>query len=196
MNSAILLSGGIDSVSLAYLRKPDIAFTINYGQKPALAEEAVSKKICSILGIVHETIDVDLSALGTGLLNNSDPLTIAPSAEWWPFRNQMLVTLACMKGISYGIKELVIGSVISDSFHKDGTITFYEKLNSLLEYQEGEIKVLYPAIHMTSDELVVASKIPLDILLWAHSCHTSNISCGHCPGCLKHLAVKQRLGLN
>ncbi len=36
--TAILLSGGMDSIALAYWKRPELAITINYGQKPFLAE--------------------------------------------------------------------------------------------------------------------------------------------------------------
>ena len=39
MNTALLLSGGMDSIALAYWKRPDIALTIDYGQAAADAEE-------------------------------------------------------------------------------------------------------------------------------------------------------------
>ncbi|MDB5121841.1 MAG: 7-cyano-7-deazaguanine synthase [Sphingobacteriales bacterium] len=196
MNKGILLSGGLDSIALAYLIRPDIAFTIDYGQKPAKTEISVSDKICKLLNIHHEVITVDCTCLGSGDLSNNKTLAIAPSTEWWPYRNQLLITLACMKGIAMDISELALGSVKTDSFHKDGTNSFYDKINDLMQYQEGNIKVTCPSIHMMSTELITMSKVPMEILLWGHSCHTANIPCGICPGCLKHLRVKQDLGLD
>lgn len=196
MNKAILLSGGMDSIALAYLLKPEIAFTIDYGQKPAKKEISVSKKICEIIGMLHVVITVDCNHLGSGDLSSNGSLDISPSNEWWPYRNQLLVTLACMKAISMDVNELVLGSVKTDNFHQDGTKEFYKRLNDLIYYQEGQIKIDCPAISLSSAELIATSKVPFDILLWAHSCHTSNIACGACPGCLKHLRVRQDLGIN
>lgn len=196
MNKAILLSGGIDSIALAYWLKPNIAYTINYGQLPALAEIHSSQQVCKILNIKHEIITIDCSSLGSGDLSGNETLSIAPSSEWWPFRNQMLITLACMKGISDGIEEFMVGSVRHDSFHKDGTYEFYNKINEVIHFQEGEMKITSPAINLSSVELIKISKVPLEVLLWAHSCHKSNIPCGDCPGCFKHLAVKQDLHID
>lgn len=42
--TAILLSGGMDSIALAYWKRPEIAITIDYGQKPAAAEVVASKR--------------------------------------------------------------------------------------------------------------------------------------------------------
>ncbi|MBS4064723.1 MAG: 7-cyano-7-deazaguanine synthase [Chitinophagaceae bacterium] len=193
MSRAILLSGGIDSIALTYWKKPEFAITINYGQAPAETELRVSRTICELLNIKHIAINIDCSALGSGDLLKSTSLTIAPSTEWWPYRNQLLVTLASMKAISYGIKEVMLGSVLSDGFHKDGTEGFYSILNSLMNYQEGSINISAPAISLTSTELVHVSKVTSDLLFYAHSCHKSNVPCGHCRGCYKYIEVIQNL---
>lgn len=38
MKTGLLLSGGMDSLTLAWWKRPDIAFTLNYGQLAAQAE--------------------------------------------------------------------------------------------------------------------------------------------------------------
>jgi 7-cyano-7-deazaguanine synthase len=38
MDTGLLLSGGMDSVALAYWLRPDVAFTIDYGQLSAEGE--------------------------------------------------------------------------------------------------------------------------------------------------------------
>jgi len=193
MSKAILLSGGIDSIALTYWKRPEFAFTINYGQSPALAELEASKIICEKLNINHLIIDVDCSKLGSGDLLRAKPADIAPSTEWWPYRNQLLVTLASMKAIVLGIDELIVGSVLSDGFHKDGTANFYSLLDNLMQYQEGNLAIIAPAISLTSSELVIKSGISSDLLFYAHSCHTNDIPCGHCRGCNKYIEVIQQL---
>lgn len=193
MSKAILLSGGMDSIALAYWMKPEYAFTIDYGQRPAVAEIRSSKAVCEILDIKHVVISIDCSSLGSGDLSKDKSLEIAPSSEWWPYRNQLLVTLACMKAISLGINLLIVGSVLSDGFHKDGTAEFYGLVNKLMMYQEGNFRVSAPAIKLTSVELVLESEVPSDILFYAHSCHTSNVPCGHCRGCHKYISVIESL---
>jgi 7-cyano-7-deazaguanine synthase len=193
MHKGILLSGGIDSISLAYWKRPQYAFTINYGQKPAQTEIRVSKTICDLLNIQQIIIDVDCQKLGSGDLVNKNALKLAPSKEWWPYRNQLLATLSCMKAVGMGIEEIMIASVRSDGFHKDGTSEFFNLLNSLVVFQEGNLKISAPAIHLTSKELVIQSRIPAEILYYAHSCHTNNIPCGHCGGCYKYVEVIKSL---
>ncbi len=192
----ILLSGGMDSMALAYLERPDIAFTINYGQRCAEAEIKASAYIAGVLNIRHEIINVDCSSLGSGTLSGNPSLEGAPTEEWWPYRNQLLVTLACMKGISIGLDTLYIGSVSTDSErHKDGTDIFYRKLDDLISFQEGNIRIEVPAINMTTLELIKKSKIPYAMLLHSHSCHTSNHPCMKCSGCYKNYMIRKQLGI-
>lgn len=122
---AILLSGGMDSVALAHWKRPDVAITVDYGQKAAATELAVAAEIARALDMRHEIISVDCSSLGSGDMAGSDPLAAAPVAEWWPFRNQMLLTLAGMRAVAIGVTELMVGSVESDGAHADGRSGFY-----------------------------------------------------------------------
>jgi 7-cyano-7-deazaguanine synthase len=193
MSKAILLSGGIDSIALAYWQKPAIAFTLNYGQAPAEAEIRASSVVAKALNIGHYILQIDCSSLGSGDLLNQEALDVSPSSEWWPYRNQMLITLAAMKAISLGVTELMTASVKSDGFHKDGTRKFYTLMNDLVAYQEGAMKISSPAIDMTSVELVRHSQVPNNILYWAHSCHTANVPCGYCRGCNKYRQVMHEL---
>jgi 7-cyano-7-deazaguanine synthase len=194
MKRAILLSGGIDSLALCYWQRPDVALTINYGQLPAAAEIEASAMVCQELHIPHEVVTVDCRHLGSGDLAGTESTGISPSREWWPYRNQLLVTIAAMKGIQLGVGELLVGSVKSDSFHADGTADFYQRIDELMNLQEGEMKVSVPAISMMSVELVRASGIPIELLSWAHSCHVSDVACGSCRGCFKHQTVMHELG--
>lgn len=192
---AILLSGGMDSIALAYWMHPEVAITLDYGQRAAEAEIAAASQVANILGMEHHIIRVDCSSLGSGDLVGTTPITDAPITEWWPYRNQMLVTLALMKVIQLGVDELMVGSVKTDAQHSDGTREFYEHLSELVAMQEGGIQVTAPAIEMTTVELVKQSGIPENILMYAHSCHTSNHPCGRCHGCTKYMYVKEQLGI-
>ena len=186
---ALLLSGGVDSVALAFWKRPETAITVDYGQRAASAEVAVSRHICELIGIEHIVVTADCSALGSGDMAGAAALPNAPITEWWPFRNQLLATLAGMKAIAIGVTELMLASVASDSTHIDGTAPFYDALDRLVSMQEGGMRVSAPALKMTTVELVRASGVGRDVLAWAHSCHTSSIACGDCRGCYKHQQV-------
>ncbi|WP_116771065.1 7-cyano-7-deazaguanine synthase [Maribacter litoralis] len=195
VKKAVLLSGGIDSICLTYGIKPDIAYTVDYGQTVSKREIYVSKFICNKLNIKHKTIKVDCKNLGSGTLANSKTSSISPSEEWWPFRNQLLVTLAAMQSIKDSVNEIYLASVKSDNFHKDGTIDFYKSINNLVSYQEGNIKIICPTLDFYSHQLVIKYKVPIELITLAHSCHISNLACGKCSGCTKQLRVRHELNI-
>lgn len=189
MTAALLLSGGMDSITIAWWKRPDLAITIDYGQLPAAAEITASQAICHRLGISHHILQVDCRSLGSGDMAGLEPDALAPATDWWPYRNQLLVTLAAMKAVSLGVKELWLGTVASDASHRDGTTDFITAMSALLSLQEGGITVSAPAIGISTFDLVRHSGIPVEILAWAHSCHRAEVACGACRGCNKYFEV-------
>ncbi len=194
MNSAaILLSGGIDSTAVAFWKRPCLAITIDYGQAPAKGEIRAAHQIAKELDISHEVVTVDCQKLGAGDLAGKEPIPGSPASEWWPFRNQLLITLAAMHIISKDVGVLYLGSVKSDGFHADGTQEFYKKIDDLVRLQEREIRVEAPAISYDAKELVKKSSVPISLLGWTHSCHKAEFACGQCRGCNKHREIMSDL---
>jgi 7-cyano-7-deazaguanine synthase len=190
----LLLSGGLDSAALAAWRRPEFSLTVDYGQVPAKAEIAAAKAICRELRLEHHVLQVDCRHLGSGLLASSDPVANAPSPEWWPYRNQLLVTLAASWGLPRGASSIAVGSVLGDGErHVDGTSAFYKQLDAVLAMQEGAMNVIAPAATLSTEELVLRSGIPEAVVGWTHSCHRGYLSCGACPGCAKRREVLRSL---
>jgi 7-cyano-7-deazaguanine synthase len=123
----------------------------------------------------------------------SKPNPLAPVSEWWPYRNQLLVTLAAARGLSLGIRLMIVGAVATDGSHADGTAAFFATLDELMRLQEGNLVVEAPAIAMSTVELVRTSGVPREALAWAHSCHTGPLACGGCRGCIKHFRTMGEL---
>lgn len=185
----------MDSIAIAWWKRPDWAVTIDYGQKVAAAEKLSAAQVCKVLSIEHEILHVDCSALGSGDLAHAAPDARATTSDWWPYRNQLLITLACMRGISRGVQTLYIGTVKSDGeSHRDGTPEFVSRMDDLISYQEGGCRVLAPAIDYTTAEIIKTVAVPSGLLAWAHSCHKAEIACGDCRGCNKYLATFAELG--
>jgi len=193
MKTGLLLSGGMDSIAIAYWKKPDVAFTIDYGQLSAQGEIQASRTVCESLKIPHEVITVDCSQLGSGDLAGKTPLALAPVSEWWPFRNQLLLTIAGMRAVSRSVNTLLFGSVKTDAAHADGRFGFFEIMDQAFSIQEGALRIVAPGIHLTSAELINTSGVPLSLLAWAHSCHVFDFACGNCRGCFKYLSVMKEL---
>ena len=181
----LLFSGGLDSTALAWWHRPDVCFFVDYGQTPAPGERAASISIASELGLNLETLNVDLSGLGIGPLAGKAPSILARGPEWWPYRNQMLLTLAGMRFVGEGLREILIGSVATD-VHADGCAPFLRTIDRLMGLQEGGVRVSAPARRLTGPALLRSSGIPASLLGATFSCHVMEYACGRCPGCEKH----------
>jgi 7-cyano-7-deazaguanine synthase len=183
---ALLLSGGLDSTALAYWLRPDLTLTVDYGQAPAAGEIRAASIVSSELGIPHEVVAVDASSLGAGPLASSAPIREDMPLEWWPYRNQMLVTFAAMQIAGRGFDEILIGTVSDDSRHSDGTPEFVAALDQLLSIQIPYTRLKAPAVRLTPAELLDRSRAPMSLLGWTISCHRDPEGCGDCPGCARH----------
>lgn len=190
---ALLLSGGMDSTALAWWQRPQIAITINYGQRAAAAELRAARTVASRLGIDWHPVTLDARALGSGDMAGTPADPLAPASDWWPYRNQLLVTIAGMQAVRLGVGELMLGTVATDSQHADGQPAFVAGIDALMRVQEGALRVKAPAIELTTVELVLKSQIPRDLLAWAHSCHKADVACGQCRGCNKYFETWQVL---
>lgn len=196
MKTAVLLSGGMDSIAVACWRRPEAAITIDYGQRPAAAEIRAAAAVAEALGLEHHIVRANLSALGSGDMAGSAALAVAPVPEWWPFRNQMLITVAAMKGVTIGVEQLLIGTLRTDEVHSDGRVAFIDAMDAALRLQEGAMTIEAPAIALTAVELIRTSGAPMELLAWAHSCHVAEYACGLCRGCRKHYETLVQLGVD
>ena len=195
MADLLLLSGGIDSAAIAAWRLPDACLTIDYGQKAADAEVAASQQICADLKISHAAMRVPLGALGSGLMAGAPRSGSSTHDEHWPYRNQMLLTLGAMYAVKHGYSQVLLGTVSTDGErHIDGSAAFVDAIAALVGSQEGALAISAPAIALTTTQLISVSGITPQVLGWTHSCHTSAVACGHCPGCDKHSNVMESLG--
>src|SRR5688500_6256259 len=89
---AVLLSGGLESTAIAYWLKPDVAITIDYGQPCAAGEIQAAKNICKSLSIAHDILQLS-PYVNIPIRNRlGDHMSV-----WWPYRNQLLITLAAIK---------------------------------------------------------------------------------------------------
>jgi 7-cyano-7-deazaguanine synthase len=190
----LLLSGGMDSIALAWVLRPKLCLTIDYGQLAAPGETRAAAAACTELGLRHRMLRVDCSALGSGDMAGTPPSSIAPVTEWWPFRNQLLITMGAALAVKEGLDAVVIGTVANDQSHADGRMEFFQGLKELLRMQEGQILLEAPSIEETTVQFCRRTAVPHSVLGWAHSCHVSSFACGLCRGCCKHRESMRELG--
>lgn len=179
------MSGGLDSAALAWMYRPDLCVTVDYGQRAAEGELVASAALCGQMGLEHIVLSVDHSSIGSGNMSNKAPVKEAQAPEFWPYRNQCLITLAAMALASRGLGEIMIGIVATD-VHADGSPEFVETMDRLLRLQEGAVRLFAPARELTGVELLRRSQFPRDLIGLTFSCHTHRYACGQCGGCTKH----------
>lgn len=191
----LLFSGGVESTALASMLRPDILLTIDYGQTPALGELRASRYIAQKLNLSHEIVKIDASSLGAGDMAGQPMANHSQVSEAWPFRNQFLITLAAMKFASEELTEILIGTVVTDRVHADGTPEFLKRMDRLIKCELPDVSIVAPAIEWSTAELVQKSGVNLDLLGWTFSCHKSIVACGQCRGCNKTIKLFSELNL-
>lgn len=189
----LLFSGGVESTCLAAMMKPDLAVTINYGQVCARGEIHAAKHIASLIGMPHRVINAPLGHLGAGEMTGVPSVAADPVPEHWPFRNQMLLTVAAMALAGNGLRELIIGTVLTDREHDDGTPEFLNAMERVFQTQLTDFKLNAPGKNISTDELVHKSGVDRNLLALTFSCHRAEVACGRCRGCHKTLGLFARL---
>lgn len=189
----LLFSGGVESTCLAAMYRPDLLLTLDYGQVPADGEKRAARFIADRLSLSHDTLTVPMRLLGVGDMAGTAPFGSGEATEAWPFRNQMLITLAAMRFSRDGYTEFMIGTVRSDCIHPDGTLEFVHAIDQALQIQDTRIRLTAPAIDMSTFELVQASNVSRDLLGWTFSCHRAAVACGQCRGCQKTVELLRAL---
>jgi 7-cyano-7-deazaguanine synthase len=188
--TVLLLSGGLDSSSLAAWIRPDACLFVDYGQLAAGAERQASERVTNELALRWFELSVDCGAVGSGLMSRRPQVALAPSPEWWPFRNQLLGTLAVAWALARGFTDVAFGAVRGDGArHSDGSQAFFRAFDALVSGQEGGIRIGTPAIELSTEDLIAKSGIRRSVLGLTFSCHAANPGCGACPGCAKRTAV-------
>lgn len=179
----LLFSGGIDSTCLAWGLKPDRLAFFDYGQIQAKGEIRAGKNIAQQIGIPLDVHEVPLQMLGSGTMAGK-AVDEARPAEFWPYRNQALITLAAMAYFAQGVSTISIGTVAGDDRHPDGSGDFVNAISRLVSLQSGPT-VKAPAMGMSSEQLIEKFNVPQNLLGWTFSCHTGVWACGQCNGCKK-----------
>lgn len=194
MSRVLLLSGGLDSTCIAAWQRPEHCLGVDYGQKAAAAEQRAATAIAAHLELPFTQIKVDASETGAGLMAR-DPITTGKTPEWWPYRNQLLITVAAAWAVTRGYNEVLAGTVAGDGDrHADGRPEFYDAITGLLCLQEGGVTASAPAISLTTPELIATSGVDDATLGWTHSCHVSDYPCSQCPGCKKRAEALAKAG--
>ncbi len=204
--AVIILSGGPDSVTVAYWAKSqgyDVsAITFNYGQK-AQIEIQVAKDIAEELGIDHQVVDLsNLSQIYQGVTSLVDK-EIDVSSEFTdpiivPFRNGvfMAVTVAYADGVE--ANNIFYGAHSSDEpFYPDCRKEFYEAFQEAARLGTEKDMVIKSPYSDTKKSGLLKEAVKLGVPLektW--SCYLNGpLHCGKCESCLNRKKAFREAGI-
>ncbi|SFM76540.1 7-cyano-7-deazaguanine synthase QueC [Nitrosomonas communis] len=201
--AVVLLSGGLDSATTLAIACDKgfvcYALSIDYGQRHQ-SELAAALKIGQSMGIqAHQTISVDLSALGGSALTDR---SIAVPTEgtiagipvtYVPARNTIMLSLALAWAEVLGSYDIFIGvNAIDYSGYPDcrpDYIEAFEKMSNLATKtaREGNKLMLHaPLLNLSKKEIIcLGTELGVDYALTV-SCYQANESgsaCGLCDAC-------------
>jgi 7-cyano-7-deazaguanine synthase len=191
---AVILSGGPDSVTVAYWAKSrgfDVhAVTFDYGQK-AKIEISRAQEIAEAIGATHKVIDLSrLSEIYEGVTSLvdedievteefSDPIIV-------PFRNGVFMAVTVAYAVGIGATHIFYGAHASDEpFYPDCRREFYEAFQEAARLgTETEMVIQSPFSDKPKSGIIrkaVELGVPLD-RTW--SCYLNGpVHCGRCESC-------------
>jgi len=202
----IVLSGGLDSATVAYWAKQHdyeiYPLTFNYGQI-ADKETVCAQKIAKTLGV--NTKIINLSALKeifsqvTSLCNTKIPMSPNFSTPIIvPFRNAIFLSTAVAYAVTVGANEIFYGAQGSDEpFYPDCRREFYEAFETAARLGTcRKIIIKAPFIYNKKFELIKEGYklgVPFE-LTW--SCYLKGTAqCGRCESCLNRRAAFKEAGV-
>ena len=208
-DSVIILSGGMDSVTLLYNRKNDIALaiTFDYGSNHNQREAEYAAYHCKELGIEHIIIPLRFihSYFKSSLLEGADAV---PEGHYAaenmkstvvPFRNGIMLAIACGIAESRGLHQVMIANHAGDhSIYPDCRATFIESMSEAMAYGTYEhVKVCAPYTYLTKGQIAaIGKKIGLDYSK-TYSCYKGGEKhCGKCGTCVERKEALAEAGIN
>lgn len=212
MKAVCLISGGMDSSTLAYVARDMgykiIALHLCYGQATEDTEFACAQKIAASVD-AEEFFTVNLDYLrrigGSSLTDNA--LEIRDHEEvgaglpntYVPFRNANLIAIATSLAEARGAEAIFIGVQSSDYVgYPDCSAQFVEAFQRVIDTgtaEETHIKLMAPFVNMSKVEILkqgFALGVPYEDT-W--SCYRSGApACGTCDSCHYRLAAFRKAG--
>lgn len=196
--SLMILSGGMDSVTMLYDFKWAIgmAVTFTYGANSNPREIQWARYHCRQLGI--ELVEIDLSFIGrlfnSSLLQGADAIPEGTYSDdnirstVVPFRNGIMLSVAAGLAESRGMKRIMIANHAGDhSIYPDCRPEFIRSMAQAIgEGTYVPIEVFAPYTHLTKVEIAErGKKLGIDYSQ-TYSCYKGGeIHCGKCATCIE-----------
>lgn len=198
----IIYSGGMDSTVLLYelvlSRGPEnvLAISFDYKSKHNDEEFKRARATTKLLGVEHKRISLgEVSKhLKSNLLKSGGKIPEGHYAESnmkktvVPFRNGIMLAIACGIAESWGAKHVAIGNHAGDhAIYPDCRATFIESMNEAMAYGTYEsVKILSPFKFMSKADIADrGNDLGVD---WkkSYSCYKGGkVHCGKCSTCFE-----------
>lgn len=208
-SSVIILSGGMDSVTLLYDQKDDIALavTFDYGSNHNKREAELAAYHCKQLGIEHIIIPLDFMGkyFKSSLLEGADAI---PEGHYQadnmkstvvPFRNGIMLSIACGLAESRGLTKVLIANHAGDhAIYPDCRATFISAMNDAMAngtYEHINIYAPYTSLSKT-DIAKIGKTLGIDYSK-TYSCYKGGEKhCGKCGTCVERKEALRDAGID
>lgn len=207
-DSLIILSGGMDSVTLLYDMQQRIALavTFDYGSNHNKQEEKYAAYHCKQLGIEHIVIPLSFihDYFKSSLLEGSEAI---PEGHYAaenmkstvvPFRNGIMLSIACGLAESRKLKKVLIANHAGDhSIYPDCRATFISSMSEAMAYGTYEnITILAPYTSISKGDIAkIGKELNLDYSK-TYSCYKGKEKhCGKCGTCVERKEAMQMAGI-
>src|SRR5574344_190674 len=208
-DSVIIVSGGMDSITLLHEMKDRIALGISfdYGANHNQKEIPFAELHCQRLGIKHITIPLDFmhQYFKSSLLDGADAIPEGHYASEnmkstvVPFRNGIMLAIACGIAESHDLKYVMIANHAGDhTIYPDCTPSFISAMNSATEAGTYiKVQVLAPYTNISKTDIARHGKaLGVDYgETW--SCYKGGDKhCGKCGTCVERKEALAGAGID
>ncbi|MCI7022260.1 MAG: 7-cyano-7-deazaguanine synthase QueC [Prevotella sp.] len=207
-NSVIIVSGGMDSITLLYDHKEEIALGISfdYGSNHNAREIPFAKMHCERLGIKHITINLDFmhQYFKSSLLDGAEAIPEGHYADdnmkstVVPFRNGIMLSIAIGIAESNNLDQVFIANHGGDhTIYPDCRPEFINAIDAAATAGTyNNVKVVAPYTKITKSDIArIGKKLGIDYTeTW--SCYKGGeVHCGKCGTCVERKEALAEAGI-
>ncbi len=207
-NSVIIVSGGMDSITLLYDHKDEIALGISfdYGSNHNAREIPFAKMHCERLGIKHITINLDFmhQYFKSSLLDGAEAIPEGHYADdnmkstVVPFRNGIMLSIAIGIAESNNLDQVFIANHGGDhTIYPDCRPEFINAIDAAATAGTyNNVKVVAPYTQITKSDIArIGKKLGIDYTeTW--SCYKGGeVHCGKCGTCVERKEALAEAGI-
>ncbi|WP_462375096.1 7-cyano-7-deazaguanine synthase QueC [Segatella buccae] len=207
-DSAIIVSGGMDSITLLYDKKDEIALGISfdYGSNHNAREIPFAQMHCERLGIKHIIINLDFMHryFKSSLLDGADAI---PEGHYEadnmkstvvPFRNGIMLSIAIGIAESHNLKKVLIANHGGDhTIYPDCRPEFIHAIDKAARYGTFiNVGVSAPYTDITKSQIAsIGKRLGIDYReTW--SCYKGGVvHCGKCGTCIERKEALAEAGI-